>query len=350
VSLKVEPGTLDRLGTAPSAAIRPTTLLGGQYYVDLAPGGDPGPPAAPIPVSRTRIAIEADSVVESLQPKARTGLRRFVEQTDSTLQNGGQPALRDLLRDAPATLRPAGSVLDAVTGAEPDTLRATVVGLNNTARVLTEQDGQLRSILASLNTTAGVLDRERQPLSEAIHELPSTLRSTRLGMRDLRGSLDNLTTTAPDLVPTAEALDPLLARVDPVLAEARPAVADLRDLLADARPLVRELVPTSERTTEVLDDVEGPVLDRIKGPILTALNTSWTGEGRYAGNSSKYLLYQDIAYAFSNLNEATKYTDKNGAAGAIQVGGGLDVVANVKGLPNFEQFMRDSVGPKESPR
>ena len=45
VDLKVDNGVVDRLGTTPSAAIRPTTLLGGNYYVDLKPGGTPGEPA-----------------------------------------------------------------------------------------------------------------------------------------------------------------------------------------------------------------------------------------------------------------------------------------------------------------
>jgi phospholipid/cholesterol/gamma-HCH transport system substrate-binding protein len=195
-----------------------------------------------------------------------------------------------------------------------------------------------------------VLDRDRVQLSQTVGQLPSTLRTTRTGMVDLQGSLGRLTSTANDLQPTAAALDPLLAKVEPVLVKARPVVADLRGVLVDARPLVRDLVPTADRTAHVLDDLDGTVLDNINGPILNAVNTPWRGVGSYQGNGSKYTLYQDIAYAFTGLGRAFKYVDKDGHVAAIQVGQGIDEVSAFRGLPNFEQFFRGTVGPKESPR
>jgi phospholipid/cholesterol/gamma-HCH transport system substrate-binding protein len=183
-----------------------------------------------------------------------------------------------------------------------------------------------------------------------VGELPSTLRTTRTGLVDLRGSLGRLTSAANDLQPTAEALDPLLAKVDPVLVKARPVVADLREVLVDARPLVRDLVPTTDRASNVLEDLDGTVLDNINGPILNALNTPWHGVGGYQGNGSKYTLYQDIAYAFTGLGRSFKYVDKDGHVAAIQVGQGIDEVSDFRGLPNFEQFLRGTIGPKESPR
>lgn len=350
VSLKLYDGAEQKLGTSPSAAIRPTTLLGGQYYVDLTPGGDPGAFHGDISLERTRIAVEADAVLESLQPRARVGVQQFVAKTDETLRGGGQPALRDLLRDAPASLGPAGPALDALTGDKPDTLENLVSNLDSAARVLNQQQGQVSSILASTNRVAGVLDQERAQLSQTVGELPSTLRTTRTGLVDLRGSLGRLTSAANDLQPTAEALDPLLAKVDPVLVKARPVVADLREVLVDARPLVRDLVPTTDRASNVLEDLDGTVLDNINGPILNALNTPWHGVGGYQGNGSKYTLYQDIAYAFTGLGRSFKYVDKDGHVAAIQVGQGIDEVSDFRGLPNFEQFLRGTIGPKESPR
>jgi phospholipid/cholesterol/gamma-HCH transport system substrate-binding protein len=169
-------------------------------------------------------------------------------------------------------------------------------------------------------------------------------------MVSLRTSLDKLTETAGDLRPTAHALDPLLKHLDPVLGRAIPVIADLRDVVDDLRPTLRDLEPAASRGAEVLDDLSGPVLDRVNGPILGALNSPWKGEGRYAGNGSPYLLYQDIAYLFTNVNGATKYLDKNGSGLSIQVGvGGADALSDVQGLPNSEQLLRDTIGPKESP-
>lgn len=350
VDLKLDRGTPAKLGTAPSAAIRPSTMLGGVYYVDLVPGGDPGRFTGDIPVNRTRIAVELDSVVQSLQPQARAGSRQFIDKVDQVLQQDGRPALQALMHDAPATLAAAGPTFDALAGDRPDTLTDLVRGLDNTARVLNRQNGQLQSILTNLNDTTNVLDQEKQPLENTIAELPDTLRTTRTGMTALRGSLDRLTSTAPEMQPTAQALNPLLTRAEPVLRKARPVVRELRDVLRDARPLVDQLIPTSDKITDVLDHLRGPVMSNINGPILNAVNTPWRGVGRYAGNGSKYKLYQDVAYMVTNANAATKYTDKNGAGMTIQVGQGIDDISDLKGLPNFEQFVRGLLGPKEGPR
>ena len=42
VDMKLQGGTLAKLGTAPRAIIRPTTLLGGKYYVELVRDGNEG--------------------------------------------------------------------------------------------------------------------------------------------------------------------------------------------------------------------------------------------------------------------------------------------------------------------
>jgi phospholipid/cholesterol/gamma-HCH transport system substrate-binding protein len=350
VGLKLDSGTVEKLGNAPSAAIRPATLLGGKYYVELVPGGTPGAFSGEIPRNRTRIAVELDAIVQTLQPQARQGLRQFVDKLDATLAQGGTPALQKLARDAPATLEPAGPVFYAAGGDRPETLTKLVRGLDRTASVLTRQQGQLQDILSSLNATSAVLDETRAPLSETIRQGPETLRTTKTGMVSLRTSLDKLTETAGDLRPTAHALDPLLKHLDPVLGRAIPVIADLRDVVDDLRPTLRDLEPAASRGAEVLDDLSGPVLDRVNGPILGALNSPWKGEGRYAGNGSPYLLYQDIAYLFTNVNGATKYLDKNGSGLSIQVGvGGADALSDVQGLPNSEQLLRDTIGPKESP-
>jgi phospholipid/cholesterol/gamma-HCH transport system substrate-binding protein len=349
VDLKLDSGTVEKLGYAPSAAIRPATLLGGKYYVELIPGGAPGEFSGEIPTERTRIAVEIDAIVQTLQPRARDGLRVFVDKLDATLGQGGTPALQKLAHDAPATLASTGPVFDAAGGDRPETLTKLVRGLDRTASVLSRQQGQLQDILSSLNATATVFDRARAPLSETIRQGPETLRVTRTGMVSLRTTLDKLTGTADDLRPTAKALDPLLQHLDPVLDRTAPVVGKLRDVLDDLKPTLHDLAPAVSKGTDVLDDL-GPVLDRVNGPILDALNSPWKGEGRYAGNGSPYPLYKDIAYLFTNVNGATKYVDKNGSGLSIEVGvGGADALSDVKGLPNSEQVLRDLVGPKESP-
>lgn len=350
VGMKLDRGVLDKLGTEPSARIRPATMLGGKYYVELVPGGRRGSPSGPIPVRRTCIAVELDSTVSALQPDAVRGARRFVGEVDATLRAGGTDALRGVVHEAPDSLRPAEKVLDASTGNRPDTLKRLVDGLDDTALQLTEQDGQLASIVKSFHTTAGVLETRRDALARTVAQLPATLRSTRSGLRSLGGTLDTLTTTAHRARPAVREVGPLLAALDPALVKARPFARDLRALLVDTQPLLHELVPTADSARQVLDNVRGPVLDRVKGPILHALNTPFVGSGRYKGSRSPYRLYQDIGYAMTNADRISALTDRNGATLSIQVGFNPGAVRGVPGTPSEDDIFRRLMGLEEAPK
>ena len=61
-----------KLGTAPTATIRPTTLLGGNYFVDLKPGGDPGEFHDVIPVAHTTLPVELDKLLDLSNEEVRT--------------------------------------------------------------------------------------------------------------------------------------------------------------------------------------------------------------------------------------------------------------------------------------
>ncbi|WP_020661454.1 MlaD family protein [Amycolatopsis benzoatilytica] len=333
VTVKVDSGTLDKLGTEPSAAVRPTTILGGRYFVELIPGGAHGTfSGGSIPVQRTSTPVELDEVLSAVQPRAQQGIRGSVGELDQTLAAGGKDAIRDLVRDAPGTLAPAGDVLTAALGTRPNTDLANLVGdVDTVANDLTRNDGQLASIVDGADTTAAVLAKQSDPLARTIHDLPSTLASVRSGLTALGGSLDRLTATAPKLRPAIREAGPLLAKLDPVLAQARPLLADLRPLLHDARPLVDQLVPTSRQTTAVLDDVSGAPLQRLKGPVVDKLNEKWVGTGPYRGGGNDgYTLGQEVAHMITNLDMDGMRTNANGTTLGIQAGFGP---GSVWGLP-----------------
>jgi len=81
--------------------IRPTTVLGGTYYVELASGGDPGEfTSDAIPVNRTRLPVRTGSAALGHPPDAQRGLQGMTERLDSTLKAGAGDALRPLLAHA----------------------------------------------------------------------------------------------------------------------------------------------------------------------------------------------------------------------------------------------------------
>lgn len=340
VAMKVERGTREKLGTAPSAWIRPTTLLGGNYYVELARGGDPEPFAAEtIPVGRTKIPVELDRVLEALPPRAREGVQTSVRRLDETLGERGRRATADLLESAPDTLDPAGDVLAALRGTRPGRdLTDTVSGLHATAYVLSRREGQLDSTVRSLARTVAVLDRESGSLDATLADLPDTLSTSRAGLLDLQATLDRVPAVAREARPAVQELDTLLAEAGPVIRNARPLVADVRALARDASPTVRALVPTVEGGTDVLDDVAGPVLRRVSGPIKSMVLSPYRGTGPYAGNGDDHPFYKELGYMSSNLGNASKMTDRNGASIAFNVG---VATGSVEGTPiSFEQLFR----------
>lgn len=318
VDLKVDKGVRGKLGTAPSAAVRPTTLLGGNYYVELRPGGDPGTFSGAIPVARTTIPVELDRVLESVGPEQRKGLQTLIGKFDSTLRPEGSGALTSFLHAAPSTLQPAGSVFDAFRGSNPGSdLTDLVSGLDSTARVLTAQKGQLASLLVDAAGTTKALSVQRDSFATTLRDAPDSLAAARQGLQALGLTLDEVRITAPKVRASVRSATGLLAEAGPVLAQARPLLADLRPLAADLRPLLHDLVPVTTSATGVLSDVNGAVIQRLQGPILSTVLSPYRGSTPF---------YQELAYMFAGLDATSDLVDRNGATIAFDPGGGVQSV------------------------
>lgn len=338
VELKVDEDVTDKLGKTPSAAIRPTTILGGKYYVDLVPGGARGSFEGTIPVERTKTPVEVQHLADALQPDAVRGIQSSTRRLDETLRAGGRSAIDRLLADAPGTLDAAAPVLQGMQGLHPGTdLPDVVRGLESTAHALNQNQGQLDSIVLNLQKVSATLDGRRAEVAQAIGSLPLTLDNANIGLTRLGTTLAKLRETADPARPVVRELDTVLAHADPVLARTRPLMTNLRGLLTDVQPLVDQLVPTAQGTTAVLDDVRGPVLDRVNGPIMKRVLTPFKGTGIYAGGGSDQPLYKEIGYMFANMDRASQVVDKNGTAVGLQPGLGGGSIA---GTPiNFEQLL-----------
>jgi len=354
VSMKLDKGTRDKLGTQPSAAIRPALVVGGAYYVDLKRGGLDGSLAkgATIPLDRTTVPVELDKVLSTLTPNAQKAVQGTIGELDTTLRQGGRDQLRRLAAVGPDVLKPAGRVIDAVRGTNPDTdLTRLVVGVQQTAKALSDQHARLATILEDLDTTSAAFDGGSPAVARAVADGPRTLQVTRAGLADLDGTLDRLTTTAQSFRPAARELNSLLVRLDPVLAESRPVINDARALMAQARPLVDRLVPTAQHATGMLQDFRGPVLDRLTGPITTAVLSPWHGTGIYSGGGNDHLLYEETGYFLAHGADVFKFHDRNGAAGRLMAGVGVSSLGGVFPM-SIEQYLeslglQQPLGPQE---
>lgn len=332
IDMKLDDGTVEKLGTQPRANVRPTLVLGGTYYVELVRGGKDGDvnEGSTIPKERTTLPVELDKVLSAVTPDANKAVQGTVANLDKTLKNAGRAELRRLIETAPGTLDPASDVLAALRGHEPRTdLTRLVKGLRNTATALNENDGQLAAILTDLDTVSSALADSSEPLAEVIDSGPETLRISREGLADLDGTLTKLDTTAKSFRPAARSLDPVLAELDTVLDIARPVIADAKVVVHDARPLVKDLVPTAVDANGMLNDLKGPVLNRVNGPIKKDLLSAWHGKGVYEGGGNDNYLYEEVGFLLSDTADVFKYHDKNGAQGRLMAGVGINTPGGV---------------------
>lgn len=323
VTMKVGRKVLDKLGSAPSAHIRPTLVLGGNYYVDLVPGGNPGRFGADeIPLERTTIPVELDKVLSALNKPASLGAQGTIAKFDDTLRTGGRDALRALLQDAPDSFRPAAGAFVGLAGTQPDKdFSAVVEGFDNVAKSFSRTDGEVARIISSLNRTSGALSASGPELAQATRLSPDMLRTTRAGLLDLQPTLAKLTDTAPAFRDSAKALGPLFEKLDPVLADTRDMVTDLRPMIKDLRPAVDDLVPATEDLTTSFDDLSGPGLDRVNGPILDVLKSDFHGKPPYPNaGANGNVLYKEIGYLTSHLNNTFSTFDRDGAFARLTAG------------------------------
>jgi phospholipid/cholesterol/gamma-HCH transport system substrate-binding protein len=344
VTMKLDRGTLAKLGDSPSAAITATTLLGGVYYVSLVPGGTRGAEFRDklIPLDRTKTPVEVGDVLTAFAPDALAATPSLIDRFGQTLESGGREAIRDFAVDAPQTLKPTGDVLAGFRGTRPDNdLTEVTTGLRNTAAGMLRNAGQLDDLFQALQRSTAALAAGARPLADAVQTSPETLRATQAGLTDLRGTLNRLTTTADDLRPTARELSSLLKKADPVLERARPVISDLRDVLKDARPAVERLNPTLDHGIDTFTNLRGGVLDRLEGPIAEAVNNPWHGTGVYKNGGSPNKGYEELGYLGVTGALGWQMHDGNGDIARLAAGAGGQTLGGSAFPSSAEEYLQD---------
>lgn len=333
VELKVDDDAMDALGSEPSARVSPLTLLGGQYSVELVPGGRGEYDGAVITADRTSTPVELDKVLSALPSDTRTATQGMVGKLADTLEQGGRDGLEDVLDAGPKVLPDAGTVLESAQGNRPaHDLNDVVTGFQGFADTLAQRRAQLTPILDDLATTSDVLADHSGDLAATVEKLPGALDAADEGLGRLDGTLSLLDASTDELLPTVRRLEPLLDTLGPTLRDARPVVADLPPLLRDARATVARLVPLVDNGQAVVDDVRGPVIQRIDGPILDKLGRTWHGkaDGPYrhsgGGVQADNKFYEEIAYMITNLDRSSMTQDAQGSLLNFQAGVGTSTL------------------------
>lgn len=326
VTMKLDPGVVDRLGSDPSARVRATLLLGGRHYVDLEPSGQ-GTFDGTIPAARTAGPVELGDVLRIFQPDARKGMRSSIRRLDQVLKHGGARALQRSLRAAPGTGGPAIPVFHAVQGTRPGQDLSTLIpNLNSLATAMASNRTRLRRLVSGLDGTTNALGRSRDSFAQTVGEMPASLPHARRALDSVTSVFKRLTTTASSARPVVRRLGPLLDSLDGALKTGKPVVHELRPLLHQTLPVVRDLVPTAKSGRDVLHNLSGSVIRRIRGPVVESVNSDFHGTGRYAGNGNNKPMYQVLGYLAARGANMSKYVDKNGSFLALALGAGVSSV------------------------
>ncbi|MGH4000000.1 MAG: MlaD family protein [Pseudonocardiaceae bacterium] len=325
VDLKIDEGIKERLGSRPSARVEPLTVLGGQYSLNLVPGGAGEYADKAIPKSRTHVPVELDAILSALPTETRKDLQGTIEETGATLSNKNQRSIRSFAHQAPRVLDPSTTLVTAVQGTNPQTDLPRLVGnVESIAATLNQQDAALARSLVNLNTTTTTLAKQSDDLSTTVAGLPTALDETKAATDQLTPTLRQLDRTATGLQPTAERVGPLVRTLEPTLVDARPVAAKLPGLLEDAQPLVQDLVPTAQHAKPILKDIKGPVINRVDGPVLESLGSTYRGTGPFkdtgGGVQADNKFYEELAYMVTNLDRASMTQDAQGSLLNFQAG------------------------------
>jgi ABC-type transporter Mla subunit MlaD len=226
--------------------VRPRIFLEGNYFVDV----EPGSPSAPelrdgetVPVQQTAAPVQLGSVLSALQSDTRDDLRRFLREYGGAVNSsGGRGFNRSIPYWKPA-FRDASIVNTATLGERDHDLSGYLDGARRVARGLDRDPAALKTLLDGFYLTADAFAREQGALSEAIGELPRTLRQGRTTLRKLNGAFPAVRRFIPDARAAVRSSKPALESTLPFVRQMRGLVArpELQGLVRDLRPVVPSL-------------------------------------------------------------------------------------------------------------
>jgi virulence factor Mce-like protein len=266
--------------------IRPRLFLEGNFFVDLRPG-TPDAPALrdgdTVPINQTATAVQLGQVLDALRSDTRADLQSLLRELAAGLQHGGAESFNRALRDWGPAFRDTAISAGAASGTDPGDLPRLLGRGADVAAALDADPAALRSLLADLDITAGAFAREEQHLSEAVGELPRTLRAAYPALGALRDALPPTRALAADARAGVRAAGPALRAATPLLRELGGLTSDAelggltRDLAAaipSAARLSRDAVPalgSARAAAGCTNEVIEPVLrDKIEDPAFPA--------------------------------------------------------------------------------
>ena len=267
-------------------AIRPRIFLEGNFFVDLKPGS----PSAPVisdgdtlPINQTRAPIQLDQILTSLQSDTRSDLQKLLNELSTGLAADGGRGFNRSIRWWESAYRDGAVVADAQLGERPHDLSEYLRSATRVADALDRNPVQLQDLITEFNTTANAFARQDTALSQAIHELPRTLRAGLPALAALNAAFPPVRRFVADFRPGVRSSGPAIDASLPFVQQLRGLVApsELRGLVSDLRPTVPSLTRLNQETPALYEQLRAAsscqneqilpwTKDKVQDPVFPA--------------------------------------------------------------------------------
>ncbi|HWF53455.1 MAG TPA: MlaD family protein [Solirubrobacteraceae bacterium] len=232
-----------------TALLRPRTGLK-DMFVELDPGRAPSPVARSgftIPVSNTNPDVDVDEILASLDSDTREYLQLLINGAGQGLKGKGGNELAGVLKKFEPTHRDLARLNGAV-AQRGVALRQLVNSLQRVNTALADKQRQIVSLVVAADKVFHAFASEDGNVSQAIADLPGTLRQTTQTLDDVKTFAGELGPTATKLLPAAEAIPAANAALSALSKPSAPIVqSQIRPFVVAARPLVRNLRPAANK-------------------------------------------------------------------------------------------------------
>jgi phospholipid/cholesterol/gamma-HCH transport system substrate-binding protein len=302
-----------------TALIRPRTGLD-DMFVELSPGIGNSPSAPTgytIPVSNTMPVVNLDEILGSLDADSREYLDLLVNGAGEGLQKNGGDELAQVMERFEPTHEDLARLNGAVAQRGRD-LQQLVNSLRRLNDALAAKQTQIVQLVDSSEKVFSAFASEDHNVSQAVADLPATLKQTTATLGEVQTFAQALGPAATNLLPAVKAIPAANQALTALAVPGAPIVKNqIRPFVVAARPVVQNLRPAAVDLADptVVDTSNGPVHEAPAttnlSNVFTVLNHFGNMLGYNPGNTEHGYLWW-LAWLDHNVRTLFSVQDANG--------------------------------------
>jgi phospholipid/cholesterol/gamma-HCH transport system substrate-binding protein len=255
IDIKIK-SSYGQLHQGSTATIRAEGLTGvASRYVDI----NPAPSFKPviddhsvIKGDKTTAIVEIDQLFDTLDKQTRDGLAGFIKGS-ADWYDGHAGAANESAKQFPKALTELTAVADEITR-DNGAFEQFLIKASQATSALAEHRDQLTGLVSNTRETTAALSADTQSLTQALDNVPTTLRKGSDAFAGLRAALPDLQKLTDSTKANTKNLAPFLDDLTPVLDKAAPTFSQLSRMFAqpgnynDLLDALRELPSTAKLT------------------------------------------------------------------------------------------------------